>query len=109
MTTIALPTTNNNSAMQSTEKYSNDLAVYCDYVEYWSPDCGDAFMMLNARESLALAPSDSLSAADQDTLARADALLLVLAQCAVGDAPDVQFLRLTAQAVIAQQTRGLER
>ena len=66
-------------------------------------------MMLNARESLALTPSDSLSAADQDTLARADARLLVLARCAVGDTPDVEFLRLTAQAVIAQQTRVAQR
>jgi len=88
----------------SPSAFSKDLAVYLAYVEFWDPDCGDAFFMLHAREALAAAPAGSLSATEQETLMRADARLLALAEAAVGDTDDVEFLRLTAQAVMAQQS-----
>jgi hypothetical protein len=107
-----LPITNSDCTMLSTTSpspsaSSKDLAVYLDYVEFWDPDCGDAFAMLNAREAFAAAPAGSLSATEQETLMRADARLLALAEAAVGDTDDVEFLRLTAQAVMAQQSAAI--
>lgn len=85
---------------KSTSEAVTRLREYLAWIDNWDPECGDAFVMLNAREWLA-ANRDVLSAADSKALAKADVRLLAIAGQAVGNTPSIEFLRLTAQAVMA--------
>jgi len=88
----------------SPSEASRTLRGYLGHIEYWDPDGGDAALMLNAREWLE-AHRSQLTAAEQADLAQADERLLALAGAAVGDAPEVAFLRMTAEAVSASRQR----
>ena len=84
----------------STSESATRLREYLAWIDNWDPECGDAFVMLNAREWLG-AHRDDLSSDDRKALAKADVRLLAIAGQAVGNTPSVEFLRLTAQAVMA--------
>jgi hypothetical protein len=77
---------------------AKNLRDYLAWIEFWDPECGDGFVLLNAREWLE-AHRDALSAEALATVAQADAQVLTLARDAVGDSPDIGFLRLTAQVI----------
>lgn len=84
----------------ATSEPATRLREYLAWVNDWDPECGDAFVMLNAREWLS-DHRDTLSPADRDALACADGRVLDLADQAVGNTHALQFLRLTAQAIRA--------
>jgi hypothetical protein len=79
------------------------LSAYLAHVEWWDPAGGDAFLLLSTREWLA-AHGNTLSAAERQAMQQADARVLALADASTDATPDAQFLRLTAQAIRAEQS-----
>ncbi|MEA1049321.1 hypothetical protein U5801_05805 [Lamprobacter modestohalophilus] len=74
------------------------LRGYLGHIEYWDPECGDAFLMLNAREWLEDHLAD-LTAPEKEALAAGDERLLKLSRDTADATLDVEYLRETAKIV----------
>lgn len=80
------------------------LRGYLVHVETWDPECGDTFLMFNAREWLEDHLSD-LDDAERASLAQADADLHRLDRETDAKSLDTEYLRKTVKVVNASTLR----
>jgi hypothetical protein len=99
------PTINDDWGIRSMTSNSRNeslclLGGYLGHIEDWDPECGDAFLMLNAREWLEDHLTD-LTESEQEALAAGDERLLRLSKDAGehDQTLDVEYLLETAKLV----------
>ena len=81
---------------------------YLVHVETWDPECGDTFLMFNAREWLEDHLAD-LDDAERASLAQADAELQRLDRETDAHSLDTEYLRKAAQVANASALRPVAR
>lgn len=81
---------------------------YLVHVETWDPECGDTFLMFNAREWLEAHLSD-LDDAERASLVQADAELQRLDRETDAHSLDTEYLRKTVKTVSASALRPVAR